>query len=288
MYNYCYNSDEKIMLAIKSLELETKIEQKDKLDDFLITLPLDDAFKVLKDILEIPDFWPDRNDLANDRNYTNKLKESLMRGFSMMYADPDKPMIESQKLWGSQLVSLLEQKNGISYDRDANEFRYVGLTGVVILPSTSQSHQVLIDAVPEDSVANKPFYRKLAKEINIAYASGLYTACIVLSRKLIENLIIDLFRTKYPSNIPGNLDLYYNQSEGRHRDFSYLISILNQKKDEFTTENKTVSQLVSKITPFKENANSAAHTLSIIPDAQELSKYDIQYILELILRLMDY
>jgi hypothetical protein len=204
-----------------------------------------------------------------------------------MYPDPDKPLIQEQKLWGSQLVSLLEQKNGISYDRDANEFRYVGINGVVILPSTSQRHQVLIDAIPNDNVANNPFYRKLAKEINIAYTSGLYTACIVISRKFIENLIIDLLRDRYPSNIPGKLDLYYNQSEGRHRDFSYLTGILNQKKNEFIPEDRTVSQLISKITPFKENANSAAHTLSIIPDAQELSKYDIQYILDLIFRLMN-
>lgn len=37
---------------------------------------------------------------------------------------------------------------------------------------------------------------------------------------------------------------------------------------------------------LKENANAAAHTLAIIPDAQELQRFDIQYILDLLLRLM--
>jgi hypothetical protein len=287
MYDYCYNSKEKVMLALKSLGLEKNVEQiqKDKLDDFLMTLPLNDAFKVLKDILEIPDFWPDRNDLANDKNYTNRLKDSLRFGYSILTPDPDKPLIEPQKLWGSQLVNLLEQKNGISYDRDANQLSYVGITEIVILPSTSQKHQVLIGPISNDTIANDSFYRKLVREINLAYASGLYTSCIVLLRKFLENLIIDLLKNRYPIN-SGNLDLYYNQDEARHKDFSVLIGVLNAKKNDFIPEDRTVSQLISKITPLKENANAAAHTLTIIPDAQELQRYDTQYIVDLLLRLM--
>jgi hypothetical protein len=82
------------------------------------------------------------------------------------------------------------------------------------------------------------------------------------------------------------LNLYYNQDEARHKDFSVLIEVLNAKKNEFVPEERTVSQLISKITPLKENANAAAHTLTIIPDGQELQRYDIQYILDLLLRLM--
>jgi hypothetical protein len=288
MYDYCYDSDDKVTVALKSLGLETKIDQihKDNLVDFLMNLSLNDAFKVLKDIPEIPDFWPDRNDLANERNYTNSLKDSLRFGYSIFTRDPDKPLIESQKLWGSQLVNLLEQKNGISYDKVANQLSYVGTSEVVILPSTSKRHQDLIGSISNDKIANDPFYRKLVKEINIAYASGLYTSCIVLSRKLLENLMIDLLKSKYPINSSGNLDLYYIQDEGRHRDFSFLIEVLNTKKNEFMPEDRTVSQLISKITPLRENANAVAHTLSIIPDAQELLRYDIQYILDLLFRLM--
>jgi hypothetical protein len=287
MYDYCYDSDDKLTLALKSLGLETTIEQihKDKLEDFLIGLSLNDAFKVLKDILEIPDFWPDRNDLANDRNYTNRLKDSLRFGYSILTPDPDKPMIEPQKLWGSQLVNLLEQKNGISYDKDTSQLSYVGTTEIVILPSTSQRHQVLIGSISNDKIANDSFYRKLVKEINMAYASGLYTSCIVLLRKFLENLIIDLLKSRYPIN-SGSLDLYYNQDEARHKDFSVLIGVLNAKKNDFVPEDRTVTQLISKITPLKENANAAAHTLTIIPDAQELQRYDMQYIVDLLLRLI--
>jgi hypothetical protein len=171
MYDYCYDSDDKVTSAIKSLGLETTIEQihKDRLEEFLMGLSLNDAFKVLKDILEIPDFWPDRNDLAKDRNYANKLKAYFPLGYSIFTTDPDKPLIEPQKLWGSQLVNLLEQKNGISYDKDTNQLSYVGIAEIVILPSTNQRHQVLIASMSNDKIANDSFYRKLVKEINMVW-----------------------------------------------------------------------------------------------------------------------
>jgi hypothetical protein len=149
MYNYCYDSDDKVTSALKWLGLDSTIEHKhkDRLEEFLMGMSLNDSFKVLKDILEIPDFWPDRNDLANDRNYSNRLKDSLRYGHSILDPDPEKPSIEPQKLWGSQLVNLLEQKNGISYDKDANQLSYVGTTELVILPSTGQTHQVLIGSI---------------------------------------------------------------------------------------------------------------------------------------------
>jgi hypothetical protein len=114
----------------------------------------------------------------------------------------------------------------------------------------------------------------------------LFRPTIVLSRKFIENMMIDILISKYPPNTPGNLDLYYNQVEKRHKDFSVLIDLINQKKNDFVPENKTIDKLISKIQPFREGANLVAHMLPIILDAEELSGYNVQYIFDLLSRLM--
>jgi hypothetical protein len=51
--------------------------------------------------------------------------------------------------------------------------------------------------------------------------------------------------------------------------------VLNTNKTDFVPEDRTVSQLISTITPLKENANAAAQALSTIPDVQELRRFDI-------------
>jgi hypothetical protein len=47
------------------------------------------------------------------------------------------------------------------------------------------------------------FYDQLKDEINKAYKFGLFTSVIILSRKLIEDLIIDVLRSKSPTNNPN-------------------------------------------------------------------------------------
>jgi hypothetical protein len=123
-------------MALKSLNLDQNIENVSgkNLDEFLIKLVGNYAYSVIKDILEMPDFWPDSNDRANRRNYYNKLNEHRRFPASFIFTEPLQPTIDENKLWGDQLVSLLEQKNGISYDKEAHSFRDVEIDEIVVIP----------------------------------------------------------------------------------------------------------------------------------------------------------
>src|SRR5215217_4008431 len=115
MYRHCYNSDRKVFLALKSLGLKTDIQgvTSENLADFCLDIPLEDAFKILKDVLEIPDFWPDDNDNAELRNYSriqNSLYSSIQSQILPFSEPPPEPVLKPEKLLGQQLVALLEQK----------------------------------------------------------------------------------------------------------------------------------------------------------------------------------
>lgn len=55
------------------------------------------------------------------------------------------------------------------------------------------------------------FFAKLVIEINRAYSFRLYTATLTLLRKLVENLIIELLRTKFGMQ---KIDLFYWTDKG--------------------------------------------------------------------------
>jgi len=56
-----------------------------------------------------------------------------------------------------------------------------------------------VPAIPEYlliQVFSDEFYKILVQNINLAYRYGLYTAAMVLIRKILENLLIDILRKK--------------------------------------------------------------------------------------------
>jgi len=134
---------------------------------------------------------------------------------------------------------------------------------------------------------NDFFHKKLKNEINSAFSYGLYTSTMLLSRKLIENLVIDVLRIKYPQNIPGNLEIYHNTKDGRFHDFTILLKNLEEKKDEFGIDKVIITEFISLIKPFRPRANADAHSIIMISDENEVMKYDITRMAALLLKLRD-
>lgn len=81
-----------------------------------------------------------------------------------------------------------------------------------------------IDNPPSDT------YRNLVDEINICFHYQAYSATIVMVRKIVENLIVDLLRQKYGTN---GISLYYLVEQRRFRNLSELISNLRSRIDDF-------------------------------------------------------
>lgn len=74
------------------------------------------------------------------------------------------------------------------------------------------------------------YYSDLVIEINRGYGYGLYTSALVLTRKLFENLLIDLLRTRYKID---NMEFYYNKKKGMFHNLSTLVGNLRKNCSDF-------------------------------------------------------
>jgi len=127
------------------------------------------------------------------------------------------------------------------------------------------------------------FLNKHLAEINRAYTYKCYTCVFVLTRKVLENLIVEILKTKYPAQC----DLYFDISKGRNHDFSVVLDNLFRKRSEFGEDKKVaIERLHQKLKPFKNDANDKVHSLyHIVESANEIDDWNIGSIMALITRI---
>lgn len=143
---------------------------------------------------------------------------------------------------------------------------------------------------PEKLIDYRPrypevFYKPLEEEINSAFGARLPNATLVLTRKLIENLLYNILEYKFPKNA----DMWYNTSEKRAHDFGVLLRHIVDKKQKFPPDQRDlIDKMVSMIKPFKREANSKTHKiLEYLESPDELTRLKIPEIIELELKLID-
>jgi len=113
-------------------------------------------------------------------------------------------------------------------------------------------------------------FQKLIDEINNVYSAGYYTSTWVCLRKLFENLLIELLRTKYGTS---RIDLYYNESKRRFNDFSVLIKNLSDNVSEFQMYTLEFNNyFFNFLDNFREQANRTAHSIDIIEDHDKIDE----------------
>lgn len=129
------------------------------------------------------------------------------------------------------------------------------------------------------------FYEKLEEEINLCYTSALPNAALVLSRKLVENLLYQILEYRFPKEI----ELRYIVAQGRAQDFSVLVNNLETRIKEFNREQQDlIEKLLQLIKPFKRDANSTAHkVMEYLDMLDELDKLKIPEIVEIELQLIN-
>lgn len=112
------------------------------------------------------------------------------------------------------------------------------------------------------------FYDDLIKNINQCYRIGVYDGTFVLTRKMLENLVIDLLRKEYPKSY---LQIYYNPNERRFRNFSSLLEVFEYRLKDFQSySNGLDSDLILDIRQFKNTANAGAHSIVRNPRKEEI------------------
>lgn len=129
------------------------------------------------------------------------------------------------------------------------------------------------------------FVERHVQEINGTYAAHCYTATFILSRKVMENLVIEILKKQFPAS--KDRSLYEDTKSHRFSDFSVVLDNLHKKRTEFsTTAKKAIERLNQKTTPFRKDANDKAHSLFHIASKSEIDNANVQEIFDLILKIM--
>ena len=117
------------------------------------------------------------------------------------------------------------------------------------------------------------FFDKLVLEINNAFRLGLFTATIVLIRKLFENLIIDVLRQRY--GIP-EIELFYSKKDNGFHSLSMLISNLRTKIPDFRPYgffklDRDKESFLNFLQDIRHEGNASAHSLGSLLGRDEIN-----------------
>jgi hypothetical protein len=182
------------------------------------------------------------------------------------------------KYWRQDLIDALRE-NGFIFDENSNEFLYSGnLLKITFEPIIEGE---FIKTHFEDQL-----YENLKREINAAYSHGFFTVTLILSRKLIENLLIDVLRKKYPPS-GGGLSMYYNENTRHFLYFSDLVNNLENHKEDFKAFEDVVNEILSLINELRETANAGAHSIVFYSDRKSIDELKIPHLIDLLVHLYE-
>ena len=133
---------------------------------------------------------------------------------------------------------------------------------------------------------NDYFRKGHLEEINKAYTYTCYTSVFIMLRKIVENMLIDILRFKFPPNTQENKELYFDINQNRFKDFSIIIANLKKKSPDFGIEKKLVERIADLSKSFKDKTNDKTHSwFHLVKNKAEIDELDPQMLIELISRL---
>ena len=127
----------------------------------------------------------------------------------------------------NDFLNFLES-NGMVYDEPSNSYRIQNNQQTVAFPN---SRSDLITSSFQDLL-----YKDLNMEINITWKLGLFSSTLILARKYIENLVIDVLRKKYPPSTVKKKK-FINLFQQRSASFPCFFSFVREfgkKKEVFS------------------------------------------------------
>jgi len=135
------------------------------------------------------------------------------------------------------------------------------------------------DFLPYDF--NDLFLDYIRKEINESYKNGQLLAVIMLSRKLLEALVIRVFEVVFPKMVKGtynrdNHKLWYDESKNRYHGLETLLSNLKAKSADFHEDKDLLKELCDTIEGIRIEANKCVHRDYKIPSEEYLKNLKIE------------
>ncbi|WP_257300935.1 hypothetical protein [Haloarchaeobius sp. FL176] len=118
------------------------------------------------------------------------------------------------------------------------------------------------------------FYPNLVDDINRCYSLAIYDATLILTRKLLENLLIDILREQYGTQ---EIDLYYLPDNKRFENFSTLINNFEDYFDDFQHLSGGLDDdFIDELDAFRQDANAEAHSIETNITESEMAEYRVQ------------
>ncbi|WP_079890835.1 DUF2321 domain-containing protein [Halococcus agarilyticus] len=171
---------------------------------------------------------------------------------------------DSQKIIASQQNVTTEEVTRNDLDLFCRScgaaFPWVGSDGMMIREG------VFID----DDYTNGPFDRQTIEEINRCYRVGANSAVLVLYRKLLENVIIEILRGHYGTD---SIEKFYNEDHSQFHRFSVLISEFDDSRVDLGQYSGSLTNaLIQDIWDFKGNGDAMAHSIEHEMQDEELEE----------------
>lgn len=162
----------------------------------------------------------------------------------------------------------------MSWDCSEHRLVFIGPDSVPILD---------IDYI-QQGILPSAEYKELENEINELARSGLLASCAVMKRKLIENLMIDLLRNKYPTE----RSLYLTNNGDRYKMYYNLVESIRRKKEDFRPAFPAIDDFILLLELYREPGNQGAHNIVITPAYNEVIGERDQFInlLRIFIRLL--
>jgi hypothetical protein len=121
--------------------------------------------------------------------------------------------------------------------------------------------------------ADGEFYQNLIDDINQSYQVGIDDATLILSRKLLENLVLDLLRLRYGLD-DERRELFYNTEKGRLLGFSRLLDNLGSNLDDFVYYSDRMDEdLIRQIEDLKGRGDASAHSVETNVSDETISEH---------------
>ncbi|MDO8428332.1 MAG: hypothetical protein Q7S92_03905 [Candidatus Diapherotrites archaeon] len=116
-------------------------------------------------------------------------------------------------------------------------------------------------------------------ELNKSIYYGCFTSATILSRKIIENRLIEFLRKHYSSDVT----LYFNSTKNRMQDFNTILTNLQNKSKEFGPDQSLINSLVTRCHKFREQANGNTHSFfEIVRTKKEFESHNTDQIFSLL------
>ena len=142
-----------------------------------------------------------------------------------------------------------------------------------------KGNYLVIENVPHD------FYRELIDLINKCYDYEIFSGVMVFSRKLLENLIIDILKNYHGSDI----DKYYIQTQGRFHDFRTVLNNFEEIIDDLKPiEPSLDKKIIKEIGQYKDTANRKTHSLVVKVSENEIESHrsNLNHLVKLLIKII--